>query len=330
MRESSFQSWQKVLANGFSSAKALLEFLNIPDFSNHSSELAERVFKTRVPIGFAERMEKGNIHDPLLRQVLAIDDELQKNSIYVTDPLLEKTRNALPGLIHKYHNRVLLVVTGACAVNCRYCFRRHFPYAENNPGRQGWQEALRYIESQPQVDEVILSGGDPLLAKDELLFSLIESISQISTVKTVRFHTRIPIVLPERIDSSFVKNLSRISLKKIMVLHSNHPNELNKAVLNACNDLRDSGCVLLNQSVLLAGVNDDADTLVELSHRLFDFGIMPYYLHLLDKVSGAAHFDMPDEKSLSIFKQLQSRVSGYLVPRLVREEAGIAYKTIVV
>ena len=329
MRDSSLvqPSWQKILASGFSSASSLLAFLNLPEEAAAFS--AEQLFKTRVPRGFAERMEKGNPADPLLRQVLAIRDELHVSPMFEPDPLSERPQNRLPGLIHKYAGRVLLIVTGGCAVHCRYCFRRHFPYEDNNPGRQGWGPVLAYITEHSEFSEVILSGGDPLLANDDVLFSLISEIEKIATVKTLRLHSRIPIVLPERLDARFVDKLSQVKLKKVLVLHANHPNELNYAVVEGCQQLRRTGCLLLNQTVLLRGVNDSAETLAQLSHRLFELEVLPYYLHLLDKVSGAVHFDLPEKTALALFYQLQTLLPGYLVPKLVREEAGVGYKTIV-
>lgn len=320
-------TWQKKLAQGFSSVNDLLDFLSLPRESG--SEAAEKQFKTRVPRGFAARMEPANPKDPLLLQVLAQGAELESIPGYVQDPLEEASTNTLQGLIHKYHGRVLLTLTGTCAINCRYCFRRHFPYQANNPGRQGWQLALDYIQQDPNIHEVILSGGDPMLASDQVIDELITALEQIKHVKTLRFHTRIPIVLPDRVNHSFLEQLQKTRLNKVIVLHCNHANELDGEVLKVCKALRAVGCQLLNQSVLLRGVNDNVDSLTNLSHKLFDFGILPYYLHLLDKVAGASHFDMPEEEALNLHLQLQARLPGYLVPRLAREEPGKPSKTLV-
>lgn len=327
MRDS-IVSWQQILAQGFATAQQLLEFLQLPSLLG--SELAERQFKTRVPRGFAQRMQIGNPHDPLLLQVLAVEDELQIRPDFVVDPLNEVVVNAIPGLIHKYHGRVLLTVTGACAIHCRYCFRRHFPYQDNNPGRLGWQSVMDYIANDPNIHEVILSGGDPLLATDTLLESLFTQLTAIAHVTTLRIHTRIPVVLPERITDDLLKLLSGCGLKVVVVLHSNHPQELNAAVEAVCRRLRHAGCHLLNQSVLLSGVNDCATTLATLSSRLFECGVLPYYLHLLDKVQGAAHFDLSIDRALTIFQQLQALLPGYLVPKLVREEGGKQQKTLII
>lgn len=327
MRDSSL-SWQKKLAQGFSSAADLLKYLDLP--LEQGSILAEKQFATRVPLGFARRMQKANPSDPLLLQVLAVENELVPAEEYELDPLKEMTTNPVPGLIHKYHGRVLLTLTGVCAVNCRFCFRRHFPYQNNNPGRQGWAEVCDYLEQDDSISEVILSGGDPLLAADSVLSDLIYRLEDISHVKTIRFHTRIPVVFPERIDKKFLFLLEKTSLNKVMVLHCNHAQELDEEVFKVCIQLRKAGCHLLNQSVLLTGINDNADILASLSQKLCSYGIMPYYLHVLDKVQGAAHFDMPLQQAKSIYHKLQSLVPGYLLPRLAREVPGKTSKTLLI
>ncbi|HHU0087244.1 TPA: EF-P beta-lysylation protein EpmB [Legionella pneumophila] len=326
MRDTSL-SWQKILAQGFTSTTDLLDFLELP--RSEGNLFAEKQFPSRIPLGFAKRMQKGNPKDPLLLQVLAKEDELTEADDYVIDPLSE-SNTLIKGLLHKYHGRVLLTLTGVCAVNCRYCFRRHFPYQANNPGRRGWKEVCAYIANDPSITEVILSGGDPLLAANLVLEELLQSLEEISHVHTLRIHTRIPIVLPERIDKELLDLLTNTRFKKVIVVHCNHPQELDESVLRACSDLKKAACYLLNQSVLLAGINDDAGILSRLSHALFDYGIMPYYLHLLDKVKGAAHFDMPFLRAQSIYRQLQSLVPGYLLPRLVREEPGKSSKTVLI
>lgn len=327
MRES-IPSWQKNLAEGFSSAAELLSYLHLP--ISLANSLAEKQFKTRVPRSFAVRMQPGNPSDPLLLQVLAVEEELTITQGFGPDPLAEEVVNHLPGMMHKYHGRVLLTVAGACAVNCRYCFRRHFPYQKNNPGRAGWQQVIDYITNDPSIREVILSGGDPLLATDNVLEPLLKQLAAIPHLQILRFHTRIPVVLPERINENFLSILAANRLHKVIVLHSNHAQELDDSVLNKCKDLRDIGCHLLNQSVLLAGVNDSPKILAELSERLFSCGVMPYYLHVLDKVQGAGHFDTPAQNASAIFQELQSLLPGYLVPRLVREEAGKKNKTLLI
>lgn len=327
MRDTSL-SWQKILAKGFTSVSDLMHFLELP--LNSASLMAEKQFSTRVPLSFAKRMQKRNPDDPLLLQVLAAEEELEITEGYVTDPLDELNTNPLKGLIHKYHGRVLLTLTGVCAVNCRFCFRRHFPYQENNPGRIGWKDICQYIMSDPSITEVILSGGDPLLASDLVLGELIQQLEAIPHLKTLRVHTRIPVVFPERIDDGLLKILAATRLKKVIVLHCNHPQELDDSVRNACRALALSDCHLLNQSVLLSGINDDAQVLVALSQSLFDFGVLPYYLHVLDKVQGAAHFDLAFTKAQQLYQQMQSLLPGYLLPRMVREEPGKTSKTLLI
>lgn len=319
-------SWQKILAEGFASSQDLLQFLHLPE--NIALTEPSVRFKTRVPRSFAERMEQGNPQDPLLLQVLAQKSELDTSPHYTADPLHEKEYNAIPGLIHKYKGRVLLTLTGTCAIHCRYCFRQHFPYNENNPGRQGFKSMTQYIHDHPSIHEVILSGGDPMLAKDISFNLLLNQLEAIPHVKTLRIHTRVPIVLPERLTQDWLNRLKASPLKKVMVLHTNHPNELSSPVQQACHALKEAGFHLLNQAVLLKGVNDQVDTLVHLSQRLFDFGIMPYYLHLLDKVQGAEHFDLPLQTSLALYRAIQAHLPGYLVPKLAKEEAGQPHKTL--
>jgi EF-P beta-lysylation protein EpmB len=318
--------WQKILAEGLSSVDELLDYLQLP--AELGSISAERVFKTRVPRGFAARMQPGNPTDPLLLQVLAQQQELEASTDYVTDPLQEMTVNPVPGLIHKYYDRVLLTLTGICAINCRFCFRRHFPYADNNPGQTGWQKACDYIAAHPSIQEVILSGGDPLLASDQTLAALLKQLSAIPHVQTVRLHTRIPIVLPERIQPELLALLNTQRFKIVVVVHCNHPQELDSSVENACMRMKQAGWTLLNQSVLLKGVNDDPAVLTCLSRRLFEYGVLPYYLHVLDKVIGTQHFDLPLARAQDIFKALQQQLPGYLLPRLVREEPEVLHKTI--
>ncbi len=326
MRDTSL-SWQKILAQGFTSHSDLLSFLELP--LNNGSLVAEKQFSTRVPLGFANRMQKQNSSDPLLLQVLATDEELEIKEGYSTDPLIELKTNPLKGLIHKYHGRVLLTLTGVCAVNCRFCFRRHFPYQDNNPGRNGWKDICQYILEDESITEVILSGGDPLLASNLVLSELIQQLEAIPQLHTLRIHTRIPIVLPERIDQELIQILAESRLKKVIVLHCNHPQELDESVLQACKELSLVGH-LLNQTVLLSGINDDAQVLATLSQSLFAYGVMPYYLHVLDKIQGAAHFDLAFTEAQNIYNKLQSLLPGYLLPRMVREEAGKSSKTILI
>lgn len=322
MRELS-ADWQKILAEGFATSADLLRYLQLPETLAMAG--AEQPFRTRVPRGFAALMEPGNPQDPLLLQVLASPNEMVTSN-FVTDPLQERSTNPVPGLLHKYPSRVLLTLTGACAIHCRYCFRRHFPYEDNNPGREGWFQAFEYIKQHPEVFEVILSGGDPLVAKDNHIAWILEQLAAITHVSIVRFHTRVPIVLPERVNASLLEIFRRSPLRKVMVLHCNHPNELDIRAEAVCGTLQKAGFHLLNQSVILAGVNQTADILARLSQRLFTCGVQPYYLHVLDKVQGAAHFDLPLVEVKKIYQELQGLLPGYLVPKLATEVPGEAHK----
>ncbi|MCP1438544.1 EF-P beta-lysylation protein EpmB [Erwinia persicina] len=287
---------------------------------------ARRLFALRVPRAFAARMQKGDPQDPLLLQVITQSQEFIDAPGYSTDPLDEQS-SVVPGLLHKYHNRALLLVKGGCAVNCRYCFRRHFPYSDNQGNKRNWQQALEYIRQQPQLDEIIFSGGDPLMAKDSELAWLITELEQIPHVKRLRIHTRLPVVIPARITAALCQRLAETRLQTLLVTHINHAREIDDELREAMRQLKRAGVTLLNQSVLLRGINDSAATLAELSNALFDAGILPYYLHVLDKVQGAAHFYVSDEQARNIMRELLSQVSGYMVPKLAREIGGEPSKT---
>ncbi|WP_288217437.1 EF-P beta-lysylation protein EpmB, partial [uncultured Citrobacter sp.] len=305
----------------------LLHLLNIDaDEKLLAGRDARRLFALRVPRAFIARMEKGNPDDPLLRQVLTSQEEFVAAPGYSTDPL-EEQHSVVPGLLHKYRNRALLLVKGGCAVNCRYCFRRHFPYAENQGNKRNWQVALDYITAHPELDEIIFSGGDPLMAKDHELDWLLTQLEAIPHIKRLRIHSRLPIVIPARITEGLVERFARSSLQILLVNHINHANEVDETFRQAMSSLRAAGVTLLNQSVLLRGVNDNAQTLANLSNALFDAGVMPYYLHVLDKVQGAAHFMVSDDKARHIMRELLTLVSGYMVPKLAREIGGEPSKT---
>ena len=289
-------------------------------------------FKLRVPKSFVDRMEKGNIHDPLLAQILPVKQEQDNNLDYILDPLHEKQFNPVPGLLHKYHGRVLIIPTGACAINCRYCFRREFPYADNALNDKKWDDIFTYINQDPSITEIIISGGDPLVLTDKLLVNFIEKVNSIQPIKTLRFHTRIPIVMPERITPDFIK-VFKILNKKInlvIITHCNHPNEINEDVKQGIKKFKKiKNITLLNQSVLLKNINNNPDILIRLSQTLFDAGIMPYYLHCLDKVKGVGHFEVSDQEAKKIYKIMQEKLPGYLVPKLVREIAGEKHKVMI-
>lgn len=318
--------WQKELANAFTRPQDLLAYLNIwpKNYVQHAK--ARQLFPMRVPRAFAERMQKGDIQDPLLKQVMPWSDEFLVQPGFSADPLDEQN-NQQAGLLHKYQSRVLLLVRGGCAVNCRYCFRRHFPYADNHLNRDGWLKVLDYIQGHPELNEVIYSGGDPLMAKDDFLAWLSGEISQIAHIKRLRIHTRLPVVIPNRINANLLDWLGNSQLQNIMVLHINHANEIDGALQRKLQQLKQAGVTLFNQSVLLKGVNNDGQALAQLSERLFEVGVMPYYLHLLDKVQGAGHFEVDEQQARVLMAGLIKRLPGFLVPKLVTEIGGQPGKT---
>jgi EF-P beta-lysylation protein EpmB len=316
------KNWQQQLAEAFTDLDELCAYLNLPIGQLPVAKEAAKTFALKVPRSFAEAIEKGNPDDPLLRQVLPVRDELRFFPGYSDNPVGDLEAAKAVGILHKYRGRVLLINTGTCAVNCRYCFRRSFPYGDLQLGKEKEIAALRYIRENPDITEVILSGGDPLLLSDERLQRLFRQIAGIAHVKRVRIHSRLPIVLPARMTPGLLDLLSQSPKPVVLVVHCNHPNELTERVGEACRLLKESGIVLLNQSVLLRGVNDKAADLAALSERLFDCGVMPYYLHLLDKVSGAGHFEVGEAEALELIRQMQAELPGYLVPKLVKEIAG--------
>lgn len=318
--------WQAALAGAVRDPGELLALLELPRALEPAARAAAARFALRVPHSYLARMEKGNPHDPLLRQVLPLDEELRPQPGFVTDPVGDLFAMAGGGVLHKYRGRALLITTGACAVHCRYCFRRHFPYSEAR-ATDHWATALDYLRAERSVHEVILSGGDPLSLSDARLQELMGALAAIPHLRRLRIHTRQPIVLPERVDAGLLHTLRTCPLPLVVVLHCNHPNEIDPAVHDALGALRASVDALLNQSVLLRGVNDDAATLATLSEALFDAGALPYYLHLLDPVAGAAHFAVAEDRARALLGALRARLPGYLVPQLVREQPGAPSKT---
>ena len=320
-------SWQRALADAVSDVQELLTLLELPPDVNETSLIAERRFPLRVPHAYVSRMRKGDPNDPLLRQVLPSTLEELEIEGYHGDPVGDLNAMPVPGVLHKYHGRVLLITTGACGIHCRYCFRRHFPYGDANLSASNMQTALDYIAADSSITEVILSGGDPLALPDERLAKLANQLGAIPHIRRLRIHSRLPIVLPERIDTSLLAWLKNSHLQKVVVVHANHPNEIDEATAKALRSLQNSDVIVLNQSVLLRDVNDDTDVLCALSEVLFAAGVLPYYLHLFDKVQGAAHFDLPEAMALKLIKNMQKRLPGYLVPRLVREVANTPAKS---
>jgi len=318
--------WKNALARAVREPAELLALLELPSELLPEARRAAEDFPLRVPRGYVARMVKGDASDPLLRQVLPLGEERLSVPGFVTDPVGDLAASTVPGLLHKYSGRALLVATGACAVHCRYCFRRHFPYAEENPARGRWGAALDYLAAHDDIEEVILSGGDPLVLDTARLAELTRELEAIPHLRRLRIHTRLPIVLPERVDRSLLEWLQVGRLQPVMVIHANHANELGGTVREALAALRGAQIPLLNQTVLLRGVNDSPEALTNLSDRLFRSGVLPYYLHMLDPVKGAAHFEVGEKRAIVLMEELRTGLPGYLVPKLVREIAGEASK----
>lgn len=320
--------WRGQLRDVITSGADLLQALGIAPGDAGFSEQASADFALRVPRAFVRRMRPGDPSDPLLRQVLATGGELLPAAGFVDDPIGETgVANSQPGLVHKYAGRVLLIVAGGCAVHCRYCFRRHFPYEDNLVGRSKWLDALETVRRDGTIREVILSGGDPLVATDSHLAELASAVAGIPHVSRLRIHTRLPVVIPDRVDDGLLAALAT-RLHTSVVLHCNHANEIDADVTRAVTALRGEGITVLNQAVLLAGVNDSAEAQVDLAERLFAAGILPYYLHLLDRVRGAAHFEVSEQRARALHAEMRACLPGYLVPRLAREVAGEPSKTV--
>ncbi|HTC53491.1 MAG TPA: EF-P beta-lysylation protein EpmB [Steroidobacteraceae bacterium] len=314
-------TWQHELAGAITDPGALARALGLDPALFPAAGQASELFRLRVPLSFVGRMRRGDPADPLLRQVMPLAAELADRPGFGPDPLAERAAFKAPGLLQKYQGRALLIATGACAINCRYCFRREFPYAEQI-GNAALSQALEAIAADPSIEEVILSGGDPLTLSDARLRSLTDQLASIPQLRRLRLHTRLPVVLPSRVDAGLLTWLRDLPWPVAIVLHANHGNEIDAEVRAACAGLRAAGASLLNQSVLLHGVNDSVVALSDLSQRLFEAGVIPYYLHLLDRVRGAAHFEVPEATAQQLIGQLAATLSGYLVPRLVRELPG--------
>ncbi len=314
--------WQQLWREAVRDPRELLGLLGLdPDAMGVSVDAAAQ-FPLRVPRGFVARMRHGDPNDPLLRQVLPLDSEMQPMPGFSLDAVGDGAARSGHGVIQKYRGRALLVTTGSCAINCRYCFRRHFPYAEETAAAAGWREAIALIRADTSIDEVILSGGDPWSLATPKLAELTDALASVPHLKRLRVHTRLPVVLPERVDDALVEWIAALPWPVTVVLHANHGNEFDAAVDAAMARLRRVGTTLLNQAVLLRGVNDSVKALADLSERGFQAGVLPYYLHQLDRVQGAAHFEIDDDRALALHAALAARLSGYLVPRLVREIAG--------
>jgi len=319
--------WKQELAAAYTRPRDLIEALGLSPALLPSSQTAAGEFPLLVPRGYAAAIRPGDPNDPLLRQVLPLGEELAPAAGYDADPVQDGRARRAPGLLQKYAGRALLVVTGACSIHCRYCFRRHFPYADDALIHDREGVALRTIAENPGISETILSGGDPLMLDDGQLGALFLALEAIGHLKRLRLHTRLPVVLPSRVTPGLCALLGQSRLASVVVVHANHAHELGDETRKALAGLRTAGVTLLNQSVLLRGVNDDVETLAELSETLFAAGVLPYYLHLLDRVAGAAHFEVSDAVGMRLLEGLRARLPGYLVPRLVREVPDMPYKT---
>lgn len=306
----------------------LLDLLDLKPLFPVVDQTSRQHFPLRVTRSFVARMRKGDPHDPLFLQIWPGDAEYIDTPGFASDAVGDLASLKSGGLIHKYRGRALVITTGACAINCRYCFRRHFPYNDSLASRGNWRETLAQIAADASIEEVILSGGDPLSLSDDKLSALVEGLERIPHVRRLRLHTRTAVVLPERVDEALIAWLGRTRLQKVVVLHVNHPNEIDASVEAAIARLRGAGATLLNQSVLLRRINDSSETLATLSERLFACGVLPYYLHLLDRVQGAGHFEVSQSEAVKLMEELAARLPGYLVPRLAREQPGAPAKTL--
>lgn len=320
-------SWQTELAESFTDPQELLRFLQLDPTDFPDINLAHSVFSFKVTRSYAGRISKSNPHDPLLRQIVPLSDELYSPAEFLVDPVGDIAASVTPGLLQKYQRRVLMVMTGACAIHCRYCFRRNFPYSENIISKSREEEALTAISTDSDIHEVILSGGDPWVLSDEQLANRINALASIPHVQRLRIHTRMPVILPSRITPALLSILESTRLKVVVVIHANHPQELDHDVEQALNRLRIARCHLLNQAVLLKGINDTVEIQTTLSEKLFSMGVMPYYLHLLDKAKGTSHFEVTQAYAQNLMIEVRRLLPGYLVPRLVREDSGYPYKT---
>ncbi len=320
--------WQRSLAAAVTRPAELLELLGLDAGLPALDGSALRDFPLRVPHSFVARMRFGDPRDPLFLQVWPASAEALDAPGFALDAVGDLAKLKPGGLIHKYQGRALVVATGACAVHCRYCFRRHFPYSDAIAARGAWRETLDQLAADTSVEEAILSGGDPLALSDDKLAAFAVGLEALPNIRRLRLHTRVPVVLPERVDDALCAWLTRSRLQKVVVLHINHPQEIDAEVGAALARLRATGATLLNQAVLLKGVNDSADTLVALSEKTFAHGVLPYYLHVLDRVQGAAHFDVDGTTASQLMRDISARLPGYLLPRLVREIAGAPAKTL--
>jgi EF-P beta-lysylation protein EpmB len=321
------ETWHDSLSQAIRDPVVLIEMLGLSHVLKTPAQDASGLFPLLVPLSFVRRMRHGDPNDPLLRQVLPVDAEFVETLGFVVDAVGDRDSRRAPGLLHKYHGRALMIATGACAVHCRYCFRRLYPYGSEPRRLVDWDPAFAVLEADTSITEVLLSGGDPLMLTDARLSDLVERLATIPHLRRLRIHSRLPIVLPDRVTPTLIELLTGTRLTPIMVVHANHPNEIVDDCERALRTLVKSGITTLNQSVLLRDINDDAETLAALSERLIDAGVIPYYLHQLDQVHGTAHFEVKESKGIALIAELRKRLPGYAVPQYVREKPGTLHKT---
>ncbi|WP_328986247.1 EF-P beta-lysylation protein EpmB [Thiorhodovibrio winogradskyi] len=319
--------WHADLRTGIRDLPRLCQLLDLDPALIAEGKAAAASYPLSAPRAWLDLIEPGNPDDPLLRQILPTLAETRPHPDFGPDPVGDQNARQTSGLLCKYPGRALLLVTGACPIHCRYCFRRCFPFAASMNHPDQATRALAAIAARPDLSEVILSGGDPLLLNDRSLGWLLGALESIGHLKRIRLHTRIPTTLPSRIDATLCRLLGGGRLPCVLVTQTNHPRELGEAAATALARLQRAGITLLNQSVLLRGVNDSPEILRDLSERLFALGVMPYYLHLLDQVTGSAHFALPLTSCVKIAKELRAQMSGYLMPRVVIEQLGANSKT---
>lgn len=308
--------WRQIQRDNFTDWKRLFSFLNIDLTKEGHRVIPQSHFPLNLPLRLAEKIEKGRLDDPLLLQFLPLVEENALNPLFVSDPIADGSFRKKPKLLHKYHGRALLLCTSACAMHCRYCFRRHFDYDTTD---KFFVEELALIAQDPSLSEILLSGGDPLSLGEVHLNHLMESLCRIPHVKRIRLHTRFPMGIPERIDAPLLKMLGSCTKQVFFTIHCNHPREFDSLILERLKEVQKLGIPVLTQTVLLKGINDNAETLQQLCELLVDNGIIPYYLHQLDRVQGAAHFEVPEEKGIALIKEIATRLPGYAVPKYVRE-----------
>lgn len=321
-------NWHDSLRRAIRDPIELCEKLGLEKSWHEPARRAAESFPVFAPLEYVARIQPGQPADPLLRQVLPLADELDAVPGFTVDPVADSAAKKLPGVLHKYSGRVLLVTTGVCAIHCRYCFRRHYPYSESPRSPADWQPAIDQMAADASVQEVLLSGGDPLTLVDSQLAEIATRLARIRHLRRLRVHTRLPVVIPSRVNDELLGWLTGSRLTPWFVVHINHPAEIDDEVEAALGRLIGAGVPVLNQAVLLAGVNDDVETLLELSLRLVDLRVLPYYLNQLDQVAGAAHFEVPVEQGMALMSQLRSQLPGYAVPRYVQDVPGDAAKRV--